>query len=184
MKQKLIIAGILIILFFLVILFASLWAKQKKETKQQKNNFEVELLQKLDEQQEISTKQFKELFEKEVAVLKEHGISPRQVENVINIAYRFIDTLIPQYQLVFIYDTIKEYEVADFDIQSECSRIQGSVFKDTIEITSIETTDSILISLYKEKRKCLFERRTVKAIAISQCKGYTVEVLRNLKIGR
>ena len=184
MKRKIITIGIIVLLASLVALFSSLWIKQKKETKRQKSNFEIELIQELDRQQEISKKQFKELFEKEVATLKEYDIKPKQVENIIKIAYNYIDTLIGRDTLVWIYDTIREYEIAYFDVLSECNRVKGSVFADTVEITSVEPMDSLLIALYEEKRKCLFKRRAVKAIAISECKGDTLQVLRNLEVGK
>jgi len=68
------------------------------------------------------------------------------------------------------------------DINGECYSISGQIVGDTLEVWRHQSNDELLVSLYKEKRKCLFAKRRVKAIAISACKGDTLAILRNLKI--
>ena len=178
MKKTIIIAVLLGIVSLLIYLLIN----QKKEINKQKNNLKIEFKQELSKQQGITKKQFKESFEKEVELLKSYNIKPAQVESYIKIKYNFIDTLILRDTLVFVYDTVKSYNIAHFDVESPCNRIKGSVFENNIEIESVETNDSISISLYKEKRKCLFKKREIRVIAISKCKGDTLAILRNLKI--
>ena len=182
MKKKLIKAGIIVIIIFLMVLFFSLWIKQRKETKRHKENFEIELLAEKNRQQEITKKQLKDLFPEQVEILKEQGIKPKQVEKIIEVEYNYIDSVIPRYILVPVYDTVRSDTTKPFDVESSCNRIKGVIIKDTLQIESIQTTDSLLISLYKEKRKCLFEKRKIKAIAVSKCKGDTMQVIRNLTI--
>ena len=55
---------------------------------------------------------------------------------------------------------------------------------DTLEIASVDNYDNILVALYREKRKCLFEKQRARAIAISACTGDTLSVMRNIKIER
>jgi hypothetical protein len=86
--------------------------------------------------------------------------------------------------LIEYYDTSFIVTFSDFDIKTDCHRVIGYILSDTLAIQSIETTDKLLISLYKEKMKCLFKKRGIKAIAISECKNDTLQVLRNLKVGK
>jgi hypothetical protein len=86
--------------------------------------------------------------------------------------------------LIEYYDTIFIVTFSDFEISTDCHRVIGYILSDTLAIQSIETTDKILVSLYREKMKCLFKKRGVRAIAISECKGDTLTILRNLKVGK
>lgn len=180
MKKYLLIA--VIVLLGLLSLFVSLYVKQIKETKRVKNNYDIELSQELDRQQILTTKELRKYYEDEISTLKSHGVKASQVENIIKVKYNWKDTTITRDTLCYFYDTIKDYTIAHFDIKSSCNQIKGYVFNDTIEINSIETNDILLISLYREKRKCLFKKRGIRAIAISECKGDTLAILRNLKV--
>lgn len=182
MKKKIIDTCIVIALVLLMILFMVLWIKQKNEFKRQKENLKIELSKEYSRQQDITIKQLKESFQEELKVLKEYGVKPKQIENIIKVRYNYIDTLISRDTLVYIYDTIKNDMIAHFDVESGCNRIKGYVYYDTIKIESVEVLDNIMITLYKEKRKCLFKKRTVTAIAVSDCMKDTITVTRNLVI--
>lgn len=159
-------------------------SKMKKEKDRLALNLEVEMTDSHDTQQTITYAEFKEYFAKEVKDLKEHGIKTKNVENIINVQYRLIDTLLYRDTLIYVYDTVKSVIKADFSVKTQCWQVSGYVDSADIYIGSFDLTDSITIALYREKRKCLFEKQKVKAIAISQCKGDTLKVYRNLKIQR
>lgn len=135
-------------------------------------------------QQHIDIKEFKEWFAQEVEALKEQGISARRVENVIEVHYVYKDTTIYRDTLLWVHDTLKDEVCAPFEVEAGCYTVCGQIEGDTLEIHGITSDDKILVALFKEKKKCLFERRKIKAIAISACKGDTISVIRNLKIGR
>jgi hypothetical protein len=190
MKKIFIKLGIYAVLAYLVALLIWLLVSTVKENKRLKNNFYTELQQNFERQQTITKKEFKKYFDEYVSELKEYGIKPNQVENVINVSYRYKDTLIPKTVLNFkdslieYYDTSFIVTFSEFDIESHCNRIKGYILADTLAIQSVETTDKLLISLYKEKRRCIFGKRGIKAIAISDCKKDTLTILRNLKVGK
>jgi hypothetical protein len=182
--------GMLIKLLLLVVMVAAIVALilvtvwQSKEIARLRENFITEVNGERDVQQTITKDELKKLFSEEVEKLKEYGIKPRQVENVINVEYHYIDTLRYRDTLVWVYDTSKKSICTPFSVSAECYTIDGEIVGDTLEITRHTSNDEILVSLYKEKRKCIFSKRRVKAIAISACKGDTLSVIRNLKIGR
>lgn len=80
--------------------------------------------------------------------------------------------MIPRDTLIYVYDTIRQDYYTDFDVSSACIRVVENICNNIIEIENVETTDSILLSLYREK-KCLFNHR-IKAIAVLGCKGDTL----------
>lgn len=180
MKKYLLIA--LCILLAAVVGLSLLLTKAKKENKRLSNNLEIELKRELNTQQTITTSEFKQYFSEDVETLKEHDIKPSQVENIIKVSYTYKDTLFSRDTLIYIYDTIRKTNIAGFEIATNCHVVSGCVVENNIEINGIETSDTLLISLYKEKRKCLFKAQKIKAIAISKCSGDTLEILRNLKV--
>lgn len=182
LKKYLIVGSIGLILLTAVVVLSYFLIRQIRETNRLHSNYTTELIGDHSTQQTITKAELKKYFADLNTKLKQYGIKAGQVQNVINIQYHYIDTLIPRDTLIYVYDTISHLPVADFDIQSKCHRITGCISNNTIEIDRIETTDSILISLYREKR-CLFNHR-IKVIAISSCKGDTLQILRNLKIQR
>jgi hypothetical protein len=173
-------AALLIAVVALAITVSSL----KKEKDRLAYNLEVEMSNSHDTQQTITYAELKEYFSKEIQTLKEHGVRPKNVENIINVQYRLIDTLLYRDTLIYVYDTVKSLRKANFDIRSQCWSVSGYVDSSDIYIDNFDFNDSITVALYKERRKCLFEKRKVKAIAISQCKGDTLHVYRNLKINK
>ena len=190
MKKYLIVGTAFLVVFGLLVLFFSLWKKERTERKRIQTNFDIELKNELDRQQTLTTKEFKTYFSDIADTLKNYGIKPNQVENVVSVRYVYKDTLIPVRVLNFV-DTLIEYfdtsfvvTFSDFEVESKCNVVKGYIWADTLVINSIETTDKLLISLYKEKRKCLFKKRGIRAIAISECKGDTLDVLRNLRVGK
>ena len=190
MKKKIIQIVVYIVVVGLLALFFSLWRMERKEKNRIKENFDIEISNEKERLQTLTLSEFKKYYEAEIETLKQHGIKSNQVENIVQIRYNYKDSLIPKTQLVF-KDTLIEYfdtsfvvTFSEFDIESKCNIVKGYILSDSIVIQSIETTDNLLISLYKEKRKCIFGKRKVKAIAISECKGDTVTILNNLKVGK
>lgn len=132
----------------------------------------------------LTKQELKEYFSQELEKLKEYGIPARNVENIVEIRYEYRDSVRYRDTLVWVYDTIGMERIAPFSIDGNCYSIEGFVFDDTVEVLCHQVYDDILISLYREKRKCLFERQKVKAIAISGCSGDTIAVRRNVKVKR
>lgn len=148
------------------------------------DNYAAELSKDYAVQQEVTVMEFKRYFGEEVGKLKEYGIRAGRVENVINVRYEVRDTLRWRDTLVYVYDTVRKLEAAPFSVRGGCWEVCGEVRGDTLEVASVDIADDITVALYRERRKCLFERRRVRAIAISECSGDTVAVTRNLKIRR
>jgi len=175
------IAIVLLMIAAIVILSISL-NNVIKENRRIKSNYEAEVRKEYARQQTIDVRELKDYFAKEVEILKEHGIKPRNVENIIEVSYILRDSTRYRDTLVYVYDTIRKSKTADFCVVADCYSVDGQIFDDTLEIRSVEAYDELLIALYREKRKCLFEKQKVKAIAISGCSGDTLAILRNLKI--
>lgn len=180
MKKYIIIT--IFILIGLVSFLVTFLVREIKEKNRLKENFEIEIKNERERQQTISKKELKEYYSDDIENLKEYGVKTRQIENIVNIRYNIIDTLIYKDTLVYHYDTIKKTNIASFEVESKCNIIRGSIFENNIEINEIYNNDTLLISLYKEKKKCLFKKRGIKAIAISSCNNDTLTILRNLKI--
>lgn len=132
----------------------------------------------------LTKRELKEYFSQELAKLKEYGVIARNVENIVEIRYEYRDSVRYRDTLVWFYDTIGMERIAPFSIDGNCYSIEGVVFDDTVEVYCHQVYDDLLISLYREKRKCLFEKQNVKAIAISGCSGDTIAVRRNVKVKR
>lgn len=175
------IAAVVLMIAAIVIMAICL-KKQGDEKRRLKDNFDIEVKKEVSKQQKISVGELKEYFHKEVETLKEYGIKPKDVEQIVEISYFYHDTTVYKDTLVYIYDTIRSEKTADFCVQADCFSVEGQVVGDTLEINDIKSYDELLIALYKEKKKCLFDKRRVKAIAISQCTGDTLAVKRNLLI--
>lgn len=175
------IAAVVLMIAAIVIMAICL-KKQGDEKRRLKENFDIEVKKEVSKQQKITVGELKEYFHKEVETLKEYGIKPKDVEQIVEISYYRHDTTVYKDTLVYIYDTIRSEKTADFCVQSDCFSVEGQVVGDTLEINDIKSYDELLIALYKEKKKCLFDKRRVKAIAISQCTGDTLAVKRNLLI--
>lgn len=156
--------------------------RQGDEKRRIKENYDTEMRKDFARQQTVDVAELKEYFSNEVEKLKQHGIRPKDVENIINVSYIYRDTTIYRDTLVYVYDTVKNANRADFSVQADCYDIGGQIIGDTLEISRFSLQDDLLISLYKEKRKCLFAKRRVKAIAISGCTGDTLTIKRNLLI--
>lgn len=132
----------------------------------------------------LTKRELKEYFSQELAKLKEYGVVARNVENIVEIRYEYRDSVRYRDTLVWVYDTMGMERIAPFSIDGNCYSIDGVVFDDTVEVYCHQVYDDLLISIYREKRKCLFEKQKVKAIAISGCSGDTVAVRRNVKVKR
>lgn len=182
MKKILIKIAVIAAIAAALIAMAATIRSQIAQTRRLKETCDALLRQDNSFQLEITKNELKKYFADEVAKLKEYGIKPGQIENIVNVEYHYIDSVRYRDTLVWVYDTLKNDRYAAFDIKTECYSINGEINADTLEICGFEYDDKILVSLYKEKRKCLFEKRKVKAIAISECRGDTLTILRNLKI--
>lgn len=184
MKKTIIITAIITLLASVIIVLSVFLHKKGKDLRQVKANYEAEILGLRDVQQTIGIRDLKEYFSSEVAQLKEHGIPARNVEHIIEVEYIYRDTTRYRDTLIYVYDTVRAARRADFCVSAGCFDIDGQIIGDTIEIASVTNFDNILVALYREKRKCLFERQRVRAIAISSCTGDTLSVIRNIKIER
>lgn len=186
MKTKLILKilkyAIPVVVIAMLAITISMLVKSNKEIDRLKNNFDIEITGRKDTQQTITPKELKKYFSDEVAKLKEYGVLAKNIENIVNVSYVYRDTMLYRDTLVYVYDTITNTKYAPFSFDSKCWSIAGFIKDDTVGVDNVVFNDDILISLYKEKRKCLFERRKIKAIAISDCTGDTLNILRNLKI--
>lgn len=167
-----------------IVIMAICLKKQGDENRRIKSNYEAEVRQDYARQQTIDVRELKEYFAKEVEILKEHGIKPKNVENIVEVSYFYHDTTRYRDTLVYVYDTIRSSKKADFCVQTDCFNVEGQMIGDTLEISDIKSYDELLIALYKEKRKCLFQKQRVKVIAVSGCSGDTLAIRRNLKIER
>ena len=165
-----------------IVIMAICLKKQGDEKRRLKENFDIEVRKDLARQQKIDVQELKEYFSKEVEALKEYGIRPKDVQNIVEVTYFYHDTTVYRDTLVYIYDTIRSEKTADFCVQTDCFSVEGQVIGDTLEICDVKSQDELLIALYKEKKKCLFDKRRVKAIAISGCSGDTLAIKRNLLI--
>jgi len=179
---------IIVILLVSVVFIARLYRQEKQEYQRNRQNYDIEQRHERDRLQILTKKEFKTYYRDFAAPLKNYGVKPGQIENIVKVSYRYKDTLIPEYVLKYrdtlieVFDTVFFTGISNFEVESKCNTVKGVIIGDTLLIESIETTDKLLISLYKEKRKCVFKKRKIKAIAISECKGDTLTVLNNLKI--
>jgi flagellar basal body-associated protein FliL len=173
---------VVVLMVAAIVIMAICLKRQGAEKRRLKENYDIELSKDHSQQQTVDVQELKDYFSKEVATLKEHGIKPRDVENIIEVTYYVRDTTIYRDTLVYIYDTIRNAHRACFCVETDCFNIDGQIVGDTLEIRDIKSYDDILVALYKEKPKCLFGKRRVKAIAISGCTGDTLAIKRNLII--
>lgn len=177
------IAAVVLMIAAIVIMAVCL-KKQGAEKRRLKENLDIELKKDKSYQQTIDVGELKEYFHKEVETLKEYGIRPKDVQSIVEVTYFYHDTTVYRDTLVYIYDTIRSAKTADFCVETDCFNIDGQIIGDTLEIRDIKSYDEIMVALYKEKRKCLFDKRRVKAIAVSGCSGDTLTIKRNLLIER
>lgn len=167
-----------------IIIMAVCLKRQGDEKRRLKANYEAEIMGERARQQTVDVQELKDYFAKEVEALKQHDIRAKDVENIIEVSYHYRDTTIYRDTLVYVYDTAVEARKADFCVETPCYSIDGQIIDDTLEIYGITAQDELLVSLYKERRRCLFDKRRVRAIAISGCTGDTLAILRNLKVGK
>lgn len=179
-----IIAALLIVMTAVIVVLAVLLKRSAAEARRVKSDYAAEVMREYDVQQQVTRKELKEYFAGELAKLKEYGIRPGQVESIVKFEYHYIDSVRYRDTLVWVFDTIKDVRCSPFDVMAECYTVSGEIVGDTLEISRVSVHDDILVSLYRERRKCLFARRRVKAIAVSGCSGDTLSITRNLKVGR
>ena len=158
--------------------------RKGEQIRRLKANYAAEVAGDRSRQQDIDVRDLKEYFTREVAALKEHGIPARNVEHIVEVEYVYRDTVRWRDTLIYIYDTVKAGRRADFRVSAGCWEVAGEIVGDTLEIADIAVRDSVMVALYRERRKCLFQRQRVRAIALSACTGDTLAVRRNLKITR
>lgn len=176
--------AIVVLMVAAIVIMAVCLKKQGDEKRRLKENYYIDLSKDHSRQQTVDVQELKDYFAREVETLKEYGIRARDVENIIEVSYHYRDTTIYRDTLIYLYDTARGAKTADFRLETSCYNIDGRIIGDTLEIQEITALDEILVSLYKERRKCLFGKRRVKAIAVSGCTGDTLAILRNLKIGK
>lgn len=184
MKRTLVEVTVAVVMAAVVVVLAVLLKRSVSEARRVKSDYAAEVMMEYSVQQQVTRKELKEYFAGELAKLKEYGIRPGQVENIVTFEYHYIDSVRYRDTLVWVFDTIKDVRCAPFDIVAGCCSIGGEIVGDTLEIGWITYDDDIIVSLYRERRKCLFARRRVKAIAVSGCSGDTLSITRNLKVMR
>jgi len=181
---KLLIKIVAVILMAAAIVILSVCLhKANNEKRRVQCNWEAAVFDR-SRQQTIDVGELKEYFHEEVETLKQFGIRPRDVEHIVEVSYVYRDTTVYRDTLIYVYDTVREERTADFCVETKCFNVDGRIIGDTLEVYGINMADEILVALYKEKRKCIFDKRRVKAVAISSCSGDTLAVIRNLKIER
>ena len=181
---KLLIKIVVVVLMVAAIVVLSvLLHNANKEKNRVQDNWEAAVSDR-SRQQTIDVGELKEYFHDEVETLIKFGIKPRNVDNIVEVSYVYRDTTIYRDTLIYIYDTVREVRTADFCIDTKCFNVDGRIIGDTLEVYGINMADEIMVALYKEKRKCIFDKRRVKAVAISACSGDTLAIIRNLKIER
>jgi hypothetical protein len=174
----------IMVLIGIIIAMGAMLRHYIAESRIAKRNLEIELRGEYERQQELTVKQLKEGFKEELETLKEHGVRAKDVGYIVKARYNYIDSVRVRDTLVWAYDTIRDDMVASFDVRHGCDRITGTLYYDTITIETIERDDEIMVTLYKEKRKCMFKAREYKAICTSKCTGETMGILRNIKVRR
>lgn len=181
---KLLIKIVAVILMVAAIVILSVCLhKANMEKRRVQDNWEAAVSDR-SRQQTIDVGELKEYFHEEVETLKKFGIRPRDIEHIVEVSYVYRDTTIYRDTLIYVYDTVREERTADFCVETKCFNVDGRIIGDTLEVYGINMADEILVALYKEKRKCIFDKRRVKAVAISACSGDTLAIIRNLKIER
>lgn len=188
MTAKMLVAlikAVAVIAMVVAIVWLSVSLHRKgKDLRRIKDNYEAEITGDRSRQQTIDVRDLKEYFTREVTALKEHGIPARNVEHIVEVEYVYRDTVRWRDTLIYIYDTVKAERRADFRVSAGCWEVAGEIVGDTLEIADMAVRDSVMVALYRERRKCLFQRQRVRAIALSACTGDTLAVRRNLKISR
>lgn len=181
--KKMIFAGVMMLMTASVAILSISLHKSRMETKRIKENYEAQISDN-SIQQTLTPAELKKYFADEIARLKEYGVRARNIENIVNVQYLYRDTLIYRDTLVWVYDTVTDYKFAPFDICTPCWSVFGKVIGDTVELYDVSVNDEIDVAIYREKRKCLFQKQRVKAIATSRCSGDTLRILRNIKVER
>lgn len=179
--KKIILGAAAVILAALIVILSVSLRKAKREMKRIKSNYEAQISDH-SIQQTLTPAELKKYFADEIARLKEYGVRARNIENIVNVQYLYRDTLIYRDTLVWVYDTVTDYKFAPFDICTPCWSVFGKVIGDTVELYDVSVNDEIDVAIYREKRKCLFQKQRVKAIATSRCSGDTLRILRNIKV--
>lgn len=179
--KKIILWAAAFIFAALIIVLSVSLNNAKREMKRIKSNYDAQLSDQ-SYQQTLTPAELKKYFADEIARLKEYGVRTRNIENIVNVQYLYRDTLIYRDTLVWVYDTVTDYKFSPFDICTPCWSVFGKVIGDTVELYDVSVNDEIDVAIYREKRKCLFDKRRVKAIAISRCSGDTLRILRNIKV--
>lgn len=182
MKKNIIILCVFSLITAAFIITLVCLFKERKESKRLLENYKIEATAKYEYLQSVTEKELKDIYKMYYDALKEYKIKPKDVESIVEIEYRYVDSVRHHDTLVFIYDTIRKYDIAEFSIGGNCWSLSGSVYNNNVVAENFRYNDSILISVYKEKRKCLFGKRHVKAIAISACTNDTLTILRNLEV--
>lgn len=131
-------------------------------------------------QQELTRSELKKYYENELNTLKDLGVKNRQVERIVETSYNYVDSTIYHDSLIFVFDTIVESPLARFEIDAKCNTISGYVVDNILTVDNIENHDTLLMCLYKQKKKCIFERRKYRALVYSGCTGDTMQVFTNI----
>lgn len=167
------ILKILIPIIFLIvfsILCVSI-SKKNKEIKRIKENYEIIVNNNEARQQSITLSELKDYFSEEVNTLKEYNIRPKDVQNIIEYHYVFIDSIVYRDTLVYIYDTVRNVSTSEFCVNGNNWTVAGKIICDTIEIENVEINDDFIVTLYKERKKCIFDKRRISAIVVSKYSG-------------
>lgn len=152
-----------------------------KENGRLRDNSEILLSETRDEMLALTRKELKSYYEGIIDTLNSYGVRTRNVENIVRVSYKNIDTTVVREEVVYVYDSNNEVLWGEFLFEDRCYTIGGIVYGDSVvELNRREYHDSIMIALYKKRR--FFRKPKYKAIAVSSCMGDTIQVIDNIKV--
>ncbi len=160
----------------------------RKDRNRISSNYETVLLN-LNKEQQLTRVEVKKMYFKYDSLAKTLDIKLKNVENIINIEYRYKDTTITHAQTFF--DTV--HNKLTFMATQKCYTIFGSVKEKKVDIDTIENNDNLDLFIYEEKPQLLkisnfinwkkfWKKYTNTAKVYSECKGGLMLIKENIKI--
>jgi hypothetical protein len=183
-KNKLILGLLVILIICLVALYGLFKLYQhEKEVRKRYNNNMIALIENKSRQQELTTKELKELYPKYDSLAKELKIKTKFITNIIDTKYHFKDSILTS--TILKKDSISEK--AYFTLKEKCYSFGGYIKKDSISFTNKEFNDNLTTFLYKDWEKKylwgLFKFKPYYTSKVySECLQDTIQVINNIKI--
>lgn len=181
--MKKLIIKICVYAAFAILIIVLIWllVKMSKDNARLASNYES-IMRDNAQQQELTVKELKKYYSEELEKLKEYGVKPSDINNLVQVHYNVIDTTIYRDTMVTIYDTVNRYNLSRFEVEANCTTVSGTVIGDTITIDKIASHDSIMVVLYQTKKCMVPKYRRYRALVYSSCKQDTLQVINNIKI--